>query len=54
MFRPFFTTKGPKGTGLGLWVVSELVRADHGRLRVKTCTSAPSGTCFAVAFTRPE
>ncbi|MGH9468549.1 MAG: ATP-binding protein [Terriglobales bacterium] len=50
MFEPFLTTKGGKGTGLGLWVTAELVRAHGGRIRVKSCTSAPSGTCFAITL----
>jgi hypothetical protein len=32
--RPFFTTKGTVGTGLGLWVCKQLVEKNHGSIRV--------------------
>ena len=34
--EPFFTTKQSVGTGLGLWVTSELVKKHEGRMRVKS------------------
>ncbi len=36
IFEPFFTTKESIGTGLGLWVVSELVKKHEGRLRLRS------------------
>ncbi len=36
IFEPFFTTKKSIGTGLGLWVVSELVKRHEGRLRIRS------------------
>ena len=36
IFEPFFTTKQSIGTGLGLWVTSELVERREGRLRLKS------------------
>lgn len=36
IFEPFFTTKQAIGTGLGLWVVSELVKKHEGRLRLRS------------------
>jgi PAS domain S-box-containing protein len=36
VLEPFFTTKQSIGTGLGLWVTSELVKKHEGRLRIKS------------------
>lgn len=33
IFEPFFTTKTETGTGLGLWVVAQLVERRHGDVR---------------------
>lgn len=50
IFRPFFTTKATRGTGLGLWVSAELARQHGGELRVMSWTRAPAGTCFALCL----
>jgi signal transduction histidine kinase len=34
IFEPFFTTKTETGTGLGMWVVAQLVERHHGHMRV--------------------
>jgi PAS domain S-box-containing protein len=48
-FEPFFTTKTDTGTGLGLWVVAQLVERRHGDLRVWSSQLAlSSGTAFSV------
>jgi PAS domain S-box-containing protein len=36
IFEPFFTTKKSFGTGLGLWVTSELVKKHDGRIRIRS------------------
>jgi signal transduction histidine kinase len=48
LFRQFFTTKGTRGTGLGLWLTRDIVRRNRGSLRFRSRTSAPSGTVFAM------
>ena len=37
LYTAFFSTKGIGGTGLGLWVSSEIVARHQGRLRVRSC-----------------
>ena len=49
IFEPFFSTKQEKGNGLGLWISSEMLRKNNGRLAVKSCTQAgASGTVFSI------
>jgi signal transduction histidine kinase len=49
IFEPFVTTKGSRGSGLGLWVASEVVRKQGGSMRVKSCSRADRhGTVFSV------
>ena len=36
IYKAFFTTKGIGGTGLGLWISSEIVERHQGRLRVRS------------------
>jgi signal transduction histidine kinase len=49
LFEPFITTKGDTGTGLGLWVSSEIIRKHSGTIQVKTRASGPhSGTVFSI------
>jgi signal transduction histidine kinase len=51
IFEPFFTTKGEGGTGLGLWIASDILRKYNGTMRLRTSTQSPhSGTCFSVFF----
>ena len=49
LFQPFFTTKGEKGTGLGLWVTNGIIQKHGGSIRVRSSVApGHSGTCFSV------
>lgn len=48
LFQAFYTTKGSKGTGVGLWVSQGIVAKHNGWIRVKSRTGAHHGTCFVV------
>jgi signal transduction histidine kinase len=48
MFEPFVTSKGEKGTGLGLWIVKGIVETHNGRIRVRS--SEGKGTIFRLDF----
>ena len=48
LFQVFYTTKGAKGTGVGLWVSKGIVAKHGGWIRVKSTTGARHGTCFVV------
>lgn len=45
IFEPFFTTK-PSGSGFGLYLVSELIREQNGRIDV--CNGPDGGACFTI------
>jgi len=49
IFEPFFTTKDLNGTGLGLWVSTDIVERNRGQLRVRS-TQMPQhhGTVFTL------
>ena len=46
MFEPFMTTKGERGTGLGLWIVKGIIENHGGKLRVRS--KVGKGTVFAI------
>jgi signal transduction histidine kinase len=49
IFSPFITTKGEKGTGLGLWVTRGIILRHEGDIRVRTSTRpGSSGTCMNI------
>ena len=49
LFRPFFTTKGITGTGLGLWVSKGIIDRHRGTLNVRSSQSpAHRGTLFTL------
>lgn len=47
-FKPYFTTKGDKGTGLGLAVVGSVVTGNGGAIRLQTAPGA--GTRFTALW----
>jgi PAS domain S-box-containing protein len=57
IFEPFFTTKGDLGTGIGLWVVRQLVERRGGQVSITSSTSADaSGTTVTIflPFAHPK
>jgi signal transduction histidine kinase len=46
MFEPFVTTKGERGTGLGLWIVKGIIENHGGKLRVRS--KVGDGTVFKI------
>ena len=56
LFEPFVSSKGDTGTGLGLWVSSEIIRKHGGTIRFKSSSSlASTGTVFSIFLpTEPQ
>jgi signal transduction histidine kinase len=48
MFEPFVTTKGERGTGLGLWIVKGITENHGGKLRVRS--KLGKGTVFSIVL----
>lgn len=49
MLEPFFTTKEDSGTGLGMWLVSELVLKHQGTLTIRSSMDTHwHGTCSSI------
>lgn len=45
-FRPFYTTKGITGTGLGLWICSEILNRHNGAIHLRSRSGC--GTVFTL------
>lgn len=52
IFKPYFTTKGSGGTGLGLMIVDRIVREHGASLSVDSTEG--KGTTFTISFPRHE
>jgi PAS domain S-box-containing protein len=52
IFEPFFTTKTETGTGLGMWVVAQLVERHQGHVRVWS-TQRPGASATVVSVFLP-
>lgn len=49
LFAPFYTTKGEKGTGLGLWVSRGIIEKHEGTIHLRSSTRpGKSGSVFSV------
>jgi two-component system sporulation sensor kinase C len=51
LYDAFFTTKGSEGSGLGLWVTSNIIRKHQGLIHVRSRSAAErGGTTFTLIF----
>jgi PAS domain S-box-containing protein len=50
VFEPFFTTKAETGTGLGMWVVAQLVDRHHGQVRIRSTQRAEGNSTVISVF----
>jgi signal transduction histidine kinase len=51
IFEPFVTTKGETGTGLGLWVTTEILKRNGWKICVRSCSNpGHSGTIFSIVI----
>ena len=49
VFEPFFSTKGQRGTGIGLWVARQLLEKRGGSIHLQSSTEFPlNGTTVFV------
>lgn len=55
IFDPFVTTKGGKGTGLGLTISKAIVEKHQGKIRTRSSTRpGRSGTAFRISLPLPQ
>lgn len=57
LFRPFFTTKGERGSGLGLWISKGIIEKHAGTISVTSTVATPEmpdvhGTTFTIFLPR--
>lgn len=52
IFKPFFSSKGSKGTGLGLFVSNTIIQQHGGQIDVKSTSG--QGTLFQIKIPKPE
>jgi PAS domain S-box-containing protein len=57
LFRPFFTTKGERGSGLGLWISKGIIEKHAGTISVASTVATPKspkahGTTFTIFLPR--
>lgn len=53
VFEAFFSTREERGTGLGLWVTSNIVRKHYGHIRVRSAQAGPRhGTTVSIFLPR--
>ncbi len=50
--QPFFTTKGNKGTGMGLTMVHSIIQEYQGEIQIDSTPG--KGTCFTIDFPDPH
>ena len=50
IFEPFFTTKAETGTGLGMWVVAQLVERHHGQVSIRSTQSEQGNSTVISVF----
>jgi PAS domain S-box-containing protein len=55
LFQPFITTKGERGTGLGLWISKGIIEKHGGTIQVDSRTdTSDHGTTFTIFLPRGE